>query len=350
MKTFSEVINARDWENQHVTDQHVAQAHAPLRAYHSQQAALNNQDSNYQQSLNGEWAFQLFAKPENVPADCISTDFDDKSWPSIPVPGNWQLQGHDKPIYTNVKYPFADTPPFVPQDNPTGVYRLQFDLPESWEGRKHSIIFDGVNSAFHLWCNGVWIGYSQDSRLAAEFDLTEHLLAENNQLTVMVMRWSDGSYLEDQDMWWLSGIFRDVTLLSKPLFSIRDVAITTDLDRCYNHGTLNVSTFLSEQSQEYQVQVQLFDAQLQPVTEVVSANSGQRIIDEKGACLDLVEHQISIASPQKWSAESPYLYRAVVSLVDSDGKEIDCEAYQVGFRVVEISDGPTCDHFFAICG
>ena len=339
MKTFSEIINARDWENQHVTHQHVAQAHAPLRAYHSQQAALNNQDSNYQQSLNGEWAFQLFAKPENVPADCIRADFDDKTWTTISVPSNWQLQGHDKPIYTNVKYPFADTPPFVPQDNPTGVYRLQFDLPEYWKERKQSLIFDGVNSAFHLWCNGVWIGYSQDSRLAAEFDLTEHLLAENNQLTVMVMRWSDGSYLEDQDMWWLSGIFRDVTLLSKSLFSISDVAITTDLDRCYNHGTLNVSTSLSAQSQEYQVQVQLFDAQLQPVSEAVSATSGQRIVDEKGACLDLVEHQISIASPEKWSAESPYLYRAVVSLVDSDGKEIDCEAYQVGFRVVEITDG-----------
>ena len=339
MKTFSEILNARDWENQHVTDQHVAQAHAPLRAYHSHQAALNNLDSNYQQSLNGEWIFQLFDKPENVPAHCIRADFDDKTWPTIPVPSNWQLQGHDKPIYTNVKYPFADTPPFVPKDNPTGVYRLRFDLAESWKGRKQSIIFAGVNSAFHLWCNGVWIGYSQDSRLAAEFDLTEHLLAKNNQLTVMVMRWSDGSYLEDQDMWWLSGIFRDVTLLSKPAFSIRDVALTTSLDPCYNHGTLNVCTFLSAQSQQYRVKVQLFDAQLQPVSETGSAHSGQRIIDEKGPILDQVEHQISVPSAQKWSAESPYLYRAVVSLIDSAGEVIDCEAYQVGFRVVEISDG-----------
>ncbi|WP_372880484.1 beta-galactosidase [Psychromonas sp.] len=339
MKTFSEIIDARDWENQHVTHRHVVEAHAPLHAYHSQQAALNNLDSNYQQSLNGEWIFQLFDKPENVPAGCISGDFDDNTWPTIPVPSNWQLQGYDKPIYTNIKYPFADTPPFVPQDNPTGVYRLQFNLPESWKGRKQSIIFDGVNSAFHLWCNGVWIGYSQDSRLAAEFDLTNHLFAKNNQLTVMIMRWSDGSYLEDQDMWWLSGIFRDVTLLSKPFFSIRDVTLSTDLDRCYNHGTLNVCTFLSGQSQEHRVKVQLFDAQLQPVSEAVLANSGQRIIDEKGPALDQVEHQISVISPQKWSAESPYLYRAVVSLIDSTDEVLDCEAFQVGFRVVEISDG-----------
>ena len=339
MKTFSEIINARDWENQHVTHQHVAEAHAPLHAYHSHQAALKNQTSTHQQSLNGEWTFQLFDKPENVPASCMSADFDDKDWSTIPVPSNWQLQGHDKPIYTNLKYPFADSPPFVPQDNPTGVYRLQFDLPESWEGRKQSIIFDGVNSAFHLWCNGVWVGYSQDSRLAAEFDLSEHLLANSNQLTVMVMRWSDGSYLEDQDMWWLSGIFRDVTLLSKPAFAIQDVAITTDLDRCYNHGTLNVCTFLSGQSQEYQVKVQLFDAQLQPVSESISASSGQRIIDEKGPYLDQIEHNISIPSPHKWSAESPYLYRVVVSLIDSAGDELDCEAYHVGFRVIEITDG-----------
>ena len=339
MKTFSEIINARDWENQHVAAQYVAPMHAPLHAYHSQQAALNNHNSNYQQSLNGEWAFQLFAKPESVPADCILSDFNDKAWARIPVPSNWQLQGYDRPIYTNIKYPFADTPPCVPQDNPTGVYRLQFSIPENWQGRQQSIIFDGVNSAFHLWCNGVWVGYSQDSRLAAEFDLTEHLLAENNQLTVMVMRWSDGSYLEDQDMWWLSGIFRDVTLLSKPVVAIADVTITTDLDKCYNHGTLNVCTLLSKQTQEYGVQVQLFDGQLQPVSEAILAKSGQRIVDEKGGILDQVEHQISISSPQKWSAESPYLYRVVLSLIDNNGEVIDCEAYQVGFRVVEIYDG-----------
>ena len=339
MKTFSEIIKARDWENQHVVAQSVVNAHAPLHAFHSQSAALKNHNSNYRQSLNGEWAFQLFDKPENVPANCIQTEFDDVEWPIIPVPSNWQLQGFDKPIYTNLKYPFADTPPFVPQDNPTGIYRLKFDIPKTWQGRKQSIIFDGVNSAFHLWCNGVWIGYSQDSRLAAEFDLTKHLLAENNQLTVMVMRWSDGSYLEDQDMWWLSGIFRDVTLLSKPAVSITDVAITTDLDRCYNHGTLNICTTLSEQNQKYQIQVQLFDDQLQSVTKAISASSNQRIVDEKGGILDQVEHHIDVSSPKKWSAESPYLYRVVVSLIDNGSKVIDCEAYQVGFRMVEISDG-----------
>ena len=339
MKLFNEIINARDWENQHVTHQNVLEAHAPLRAYHSQAAALNGTDSKFVQSLNGEWAFKLFDKPENVPAECVEVGFTDSSWSEITVPSNWQLQGHDKAIYTNVKYPFADKPPFVPQDNPTGVYRLSFDLPEAWDGRHQSIIFDGVNSAFHIWCNGVWVGYSQDSRLAAEFDLTKHLVAGKNQLSVMVIRWSDGSYLEDQDMWWLSGIFRDVTLLSKPQLSIADVSITTDLDACFNHATLNVSTSINALVNEHTAQVQLFDAYLKPVTEPVITSFGTRIIDEKGPWSELAEHKIAIQSPHKWTAEFPYLYRVVVSLIDKQGDVVDCEAYQVGFRVVEISDG-----------
>ena len=172
MKTFSEIINARDWENHHVIAQFVKPAHAPLHAYHSLKAAINNHASEHTLSLNGQWAFQLFAQPEAVPPECIEKEFDDALWSAIPVPSNWQLQGHDKAIYTNIKYPFADQPPLVPQDNPTGVYRLRFDVPENWQDRQTSVIFDGVNSAFHLWCNGTWIGYSQDSRLPAEFDLS----------------------------------------------------------------------------------------------------------------------------------------------------------------------------------
>ncbi|MFT6986482.1 MAG: beta-galactosidase [Psychromonas sp.] len=344
MKTFNEIISARDWENQHVTHQNVLEAHAPLDAFHSAQAALHNHASDYKLSLNGQWAFQLFAKPEVVPGECITPEFNEHGWSEITVPSNWQLQGYDKPIYTNIKYPFADTPPTVPNDNPTGVYRCRFALPESWAGRNQRISFDGVNSAFHLWCNGIWIGYSQDSRLPAEFDLTDYLVAGENKITVMVMRWSDGSYLEDQDMWWLSGIFRDVTLISKPTVSIRDVALSTDLDACFNHGVLNVSTYLAapaygEQSANYQVHTQLFDGDLKPVSDVIVSDFAQRIIDEKGPFKDLCEQHIDVSSPQKWSAECPYLYRVVVSLVNIQGLVVDSEAYQVGFRVVEISDG-----------
>ena len=343
MRAFSEIIKARDWENQHVTAQNVMPAHAPLHAFHSSEAARHKQDSEFQHLLNGQWAFQLFSQPELVPSDCIDVAFDDSHWPEITVPSNWQLQGYDKPIYTNLKYPFEDKPPFVPADNPTGVYRVNFELPKAWVGRQQRINFDGVNSAFHLWCNGIWVGYSQDSRLASEFDLSDHLREGNNQLTVMVLRWSDGSYLEDQDMWWLSGIFRDVCLLSKPVVAIQDVTITTDLDACFNHGTLHVSTQLSSfkntQTANCYVQTQLFDADLNAVTEPIVANFGERIIDEKGGFNNLAEHHINVPCPHKWSAESPYLYRVVVCLLSENGEVLDSEAYQVGFRVIEIDQG-----------
>ncbi|WP_338417528.1 sugar-binding domain-containing protein, partial [Vibrio breoganii] len=153
-------------------------------------------------------------------------------------------------------------------------------------------IFDGVNSAFHLWCNGEWVGYSQDSRLPAEFDLSKFLSVGSNQITVMVLRWSDGSYLEDQDMWWLSGIFRDVTLLSKPLLSISDVFVSTKLDACYRDAILSVETKLSAKSEGHQVQVQLFDAKQNPIFEPVTELFGTKWIDERGSYDDRTFHEI----------------------------------------------------------
>ena len=339
MKTFLEIINARDWENQHVIQQNVLAAHVPLHAFHSAQAARLNQPSEFQQCLNGQWHFQLFPQPEMVNSDCVDEKYDDSDWQRITVPSNWQLEGYDKPIYTNVKYPFTDNPPWVPSDNPTGVYRTAFILPETWQGRQQTITFDGVNAAFHLWCNGIWIGYSQDSRLPAEFDLTAHLHGGENKITVMVLRWSDGSYLEDQDMWWLSGIFRDVTLRSKPKVAIRDISVCTDLDACFNNGRLGLSTYLTAQSDQYSVQAQLFDAQSNAVCVPILAQFGEFVIDEKGVAQDVATHCITVPSPEKWSAESPYLYRVVICLINSAGDVVDCEAYSVGFRVVEITDG-----------
>ncbi|MDN3683795.1 hypothetical protein QW180_05785 [Vibrio sinaloensis] len=261
MRTFAQILAAREWENQHVVHHNVLPAHAPLHAYISEQDALNQVQSANQLSLNGEWKFALFDRPEHVSSACIEKSFDDSNWDAITVPSNWQLQGFDKPIYTNVKYPFADTPPLVPQDNPTGVYRTSFHFSPS--DTLTTITFDGVNSAFHLWCNGEWVGYSQDSRLAAEFDLTPLLVEGENHLAVMVMRWSDGSYLEDQDMWWLSGIFRDVTLMSKPTVHIKDVQVNTHLDASYRDATLQVTASLSKKNLPHSIKVSLFDAEQQ---------------------------------------------------------------------------------------
>lgn len=151
------------------------------------------------------------------------------------------MEGYDAPIYTNVRYPIDTTPPRVPEDNPTGCYSLHFTVEDTWrENGQTQIIFDGVNSAFHLWCNGVWVGYSQDSRLPAAFDLSPFLRPGDNRLCVMVMRWSAGSWLEDRDMWRMSGIFRSVWLLNKPQQRLCDVQLTPALDALYRDGTLQV--------------------------------------------------------------------------------------------------------------
>lgn len=225
----------------------------------------------------------------------IGEHFDDEMWCQIEVPSNWQMQGFDKPIYTNVKYPFADKPPFVPSDNPTGLYRTSFQCTDQELTNTHRIVFDGVNSAFHLWCNGKWVGYSQDSRLPAEFDLSAFVKTGDNSLAVMVLRWSDGSYLEDQDMWWLSGIFRDVTLLTKPKVAIEDVKIETQLDGSYRNAQLNVDVKISKQtdgnSGAHQIKVTLHDAQGQPVIEPDIVDFGQRYVDEKGPWQELAHSQ-----------------------------------------------------------
>ncbi|WP_319535124.1 beta-galactosidase [uncultured Vibrio sp.] len=336
MMAFSDIIQRRDWENPQSVNIHCLKAHSPLSSYRNIDHARDDIHAQ-RQSLNGQWKFKLFEAPEQVDGEFIETHFNDTHWDDITVPSNWQMQGYDKPIYANVKYPFEVNPPFVPADNPTGCYRTTIFLTEEELTDTQRIIFDGVNSAFHLWCNGKWIGYSQDSRLPAEFDLTPHLVAGENSLSVMVIRWSDGSYLEDQDMWWLSGIFRDVTLLSKPQLCIEDVFITPDLDACYRDGSLSVVTHISAPD-THQVQIQLFDGE-QAVTKPRIDTPNNRRIDERGSWNDVVFQTLHVNDPQKWTAETPNLYRLVVSLLDENGTHLESEAYQVGFRKVEITDG-----------
>mgnify|MGYP000559473040 CR=1 FL=1 len=339
MFDVKDIIARKDWENPSVIASNRLPAHSPLAAYENESEALHARPSSFLQTLNGQWSFSLFDRPDLVPLSFAEPGFDEEGWTSTPVPSNWQLQGFDRPIYTNVKYPFEVNPPKVPEDNPTGCYRRNFSVPDAWQSRQTRIVFDGVNSAFHLWCNGHWVGYSQDSRLAAEFDLSPYLHDGENQLAVMVMRWSDGSYLEDQDMWWLSGIFRDVTLLSKPLSGIADVAFDTELDACYRDAYVNIQTTLTDSDASIKAQLYYLG---EAVSEAVIAEVGGRVVDERGGFLDRADGRIFVENPEKWSAETPNLYRLVVSLLDKGGAVLDCEAYDLGFRAVEIIDGQLC--------
>lgn len=335
--TFASILARRDWENPAVTQLHTLAAHPPFSSWRSPTEARDDIPSQHVISLNGTWNFSYFNQPEAVPEYWILQDCPDAD--TIPVPSNWQMLGYDAPIYTNVTYPIPVNPPFVPEHNPTGCYSLTFDVCEEWIASGQTrIIFDGVNSAFHLWCNGIWVGYAQDSRLPSEFDLSQHLVTGHNRLAVMVLRWSDGTYLEDQDMWRMSGIFRDVTLLHKPQTHLRDVRITTPLWNQFTQGELVADVAVQGDRQAHtRITVQLWQEK-----NLVSEHQqpiGTDIIDERGCYHDRTTLRLPITNPRLWSAETPHLYRVVIILQDQTGQMIEAEAFDVGFRHVAIAHG-----------
>jgi beta-galactosidase len=335
--SLSAVLKRRDWENPGVTQLNSLEAHPPFCSWRSADDARTNQHSTQLRSLNGQWQFAWFPAPEAVPESWLTSDLPQAD--IINVPSNWQMDGYDAPIYTNVTYPIPVNPPYVPVQNPTGCYSLTFNIDDAWldEGQTR-IIFDGVNSAFHLWCNGRWVGYGQDSRLPSEFDLSDYLLHGENRLAVMVLRWSDGSYLEDQDMWRMSGIFRDVSLLHKPTTQIRDLRINTRFNDDFSRAALTVEVRVAgNASEDLRVALQLWEGET--LTAETTSPLGSEIIDERGAYHDRVTLRLNVEHPALWSAETPNLYRAVVQLRTADGALIEAEACDVGFRQVCIENG-----------
>ena len=332
------------WQTQTVTNWQQKPAHVPMRSWRAEADALNAQPSSSMLSLDGIWQFNLFGAPEQVP----------DSWPAplqgsgpIRVPGNWQTQGFDLPIYTNVKYPFAVTPPNVPLANPTGCYSREFDMPATWQGERIHIVFEAVDSAFFVWCNEQMVGYAQDSRLPAEFDLTQALVPGVNRLAVVVLRYSDGSYLEDQDMWNLSGIFRSVYLLAKPEAHIQDFNITAGLGEASESAATGTKTGIldtriwCQAPRGSSVTMRLYDAQGSQVFQV-ERELGTAWIDERGRYRDQLEEKFQIPNVLPWSAETPNLYRLTLTLSDAQGNAQETEAANIGFRTIEILNGQLC--------
>ena len=336
--TFHEVLGREDWQNQTLTHLNRLPAHPTFASWRDLDAARENQPSPQRRLLDGQWQFSYARSPFAVDAHWLESDLPDGR--PTPVPSNWQMEGYDAPIYSNVRYPIETTPPRVPEDNPTGCYSLTFSVEERWQTEGQTqIIFDGVNSAFHLWCNGKWVGYSQDSRLPAAFDLSAFLQTGENRLCVMVMRWSAGTWLEDQDMWRMSGIFRSVWLLNKPTLHLSDVQITPQLDALYRDAELDVSVTVAAPAQWLEtltVRVALWNGkhcvaqhQQQP---------GSPIIDERGNYGERSVMHLPVERPALWSAETPHCYRAVVSLWHGD-ELIETEAWDIGFRRIDIDNG-----------
>jgi beta-galactosidase/evolved beta-galactosidase subunit alpha len=246
------------------------------------------------------------------------------------------MQGYGRPHYTNVQFPFPVDPPRVPTGNPTGSYRREFFVADDWIGRRILLRFDGVDSAFHVWVNGREVGLSKGSRLPAEFDVTDCVRAGQNVIAVRVVQWSDGTYCEDQDMWWLSGIFRDVSLIALAPVHVYDVTVRTDLDAGIRDAVLDLRVLLrnggGQAGAGYRVDAVLFDAAGRPVLRKTVAKSVE--VPASGECL--CEVKAPVPDPRKWSAEDPYLYRLLVTLKDAAGEVVEVIPVKVGFRKVEI--------------
>ncbi len=332
-------------------------AHSRWNAYENEAQALQRIPSANVLPLDGIWKFRLFPNPEAAGEEFAAPGFDAESWETIPVPANWELCGFDKPIYTNVPYPWKFpskeeytlfpkagekplfNPPFIPKDNPTGCYLRSFTLPENFADRRTFICFDGVEAAAWVWVNGSFAGYSTDSKLRFTLDITPYLKAGGNTLAVKVSRWCWSTYLEDQDYWHLSGIFRSVYLVSKPLHYLRDWKISAELD-IYGGGCLQADVFVPriDGFGENKVEYVLFDGETELLRETREVNFtsvySYSAVPEDGARLDT-----RLPLVHSWSPEDPYLYTLVVSLKDKDGAVLDTESQRIGFKRVEIRDG-----------
>ncbi|MBN1351402.1 DUF4981 domain-containing protein [candidate division KSB1 bacterium] len=331
-----------DWENEKIFAQNKEPGHATLMPYKSEAEALagDRTDSPWYYSLNGGWKFKWYAKPADADVRFFDLKFEAVDWNTIRVPGVWQLQGYDIPIYTNILYPFRPVdPPHIPNDNnPVGCYKRTFEVPATWKDRQVFLHFAGVMSAFYVWINGKEIGYSQGSATPAEFNITPFIKDGTNSISVKVFRWSDGSYLEDQDAWRFSGIYRDVYLFSTPPLHIRDFMVRTELDQNYSDADLNVlaeiQNFNQHKYENYQLVFTLFDdkgqAVFTPVAQQFTINANQKLSISKS---------IKISNPLKWTAETPYLYTLIFQLKDEHGDVLEIESTKVGFRKVEIQNG-----------
>lgn len=317
--------------------------HATLMPYANLQEALvaNRRASSFARNLNGMWKFNWVPSPEQRPVDFYKTDYDVSSWKEIPVPSNWEVQGYGTPFYRNLGYTIKKDFPRVMSEpdpkytaykerNPVGSYRRDFELPADWAGRRVFITFDGVDCAFFIWVNGEKVGYSTNSRNAAEFDLTKYVKPGKNVLAVEVYQYSSGTWLEDQDMWRLHGIFRNVTLWSAPQTHIRDFFVKTDLDNQYKDAQVEIQAKVKNYGDKPS-KAQLFTATLYDRNgkEIAKSTAQGKALSPKEE--EQLTIQFPVSNPEKWTAETPNLYTLVLN-----GSEGEIISSKVGFRKIEI--------------
>ena len=331
--------NLNDWENPNITHRNRLKPHAHFFAFENETLAKQSQPavSKYYKLLNGSWHFALADTPAEASVDFADPAYDVDDWDTITVPASWQAEGFDFPHYTNIDYPFPFDPPFVPTENPTGCYRRDFYIPANWNDRQIVIHFEGVDSAFELYVNGQYAGFSKGSRVPAEFDITNLVTEGTNTVALRVFRWSDGSYLEDQDMWWLSGIFRDVWLTARPKVHVYDFFARSELANDFNSAKLLLDITLANHlatpsdATKYNISASLAG---HGISHDISQSISIADSDSQNCTLEM-----SVKSPKLWSAEIPNLYDLQISLTDSAGNLVETISHKFGFRKTEIKNG-----------
>lgn len=304
---------------------------AQLKMDDARRFQLNTQNER-RRSLDGVWKFKLVKNPSLALTDFFKTSYNVSDWQNINVPGSWELQGFDAPIYTDVTYPFKANPPFVPQDyNPVGHYVHEFTVPENWKGMDVIMDFEGVESAFYLWINGKMVGYSEDSRLPAHFNISKFLKKGKNRLAMKVFRFSDGSYLEDQDYWKYSGIERNVFIQARPKSRMNDYVLGNKLINQYKDGnfTLDVNMLNPQKGQKVEVKV----------LSATGKSLFKQILSITSPADTLIHFEKLLKNVQPWSAESPYLYTLVINTTDRNGRVEESVAQPFGFRTIEMKNG-----------
>ncbi|WP_430811079.1 MULTISPECIES: glycoside hydrolase family 2 TIM barrel-domain containing protein [unclassified Carboxylicivirga] len=347
VRSASSVINAqqKDWENQFVTCQMKMPARVTSYSYGSEKDALLGQrERSSLLMLDGDWKFNFVPKAELRSNNFQMLEFDDSNWGEIPVPSCWEMQGYGTPIYTNVEYPFKVNPPFIERDNPVGSYIKEFELPKNWTEQNVILHFGGVSSAFYCWVNGHLAGYSQGSRLPAEFDITNYLKKGNNKIAVQVFRWCDGSYLEDQDHWRMSGIHREVFLMAQPKVHLSDFFVQTKFDKTFTNASLKINPTIKMTDDininNWQFSARLFDANGHEVLDSPLTVDVNQVVNKKHVPRDNIYFALMekmIPSPHQWSAEQPYLYTLVMSIYNANKDLVEARSCKIGFRDIKIT-------------
>ncbi|MDJ0865199.1 MAG: glycoside hydrolase family 2 TIM barrel-domain containing protein [Myxococcota bacterium] len=340
----------RSWEQPECTGLNRLPARSPLVPFPDAERARRGEreDSPWFRPLDGRWRFRLVERPEAAPAEFVAPDLDDGDWDEIEVPGNWTTQGWDRPHYTNVVMPFDCEPPRVPDDNPTGLYRTRFALPDAWRDRRVVLHFGGAESVLYVWVNGQFLGMSKDSRLPAEFDATALLHPGENVVAAMVVRWSDGSWLEDQDHWWMAGLHREVFLTATDRTWLADLQVDAGLDDDLETGVLEVRAevgFADAPAPGWRVALRLETLEGRALHR--EALGGEVPVFRRGSpLLEMISSFRFLGSAvtarrrfprvRPWSSEAPHRYRVVAELIDPDGAVREVVAQAVGFRRVEV--------------